>query len=417
LISWREEDSFAGFMFVCVICHGMFFVREWLILGIALILYRGIQGIRHTDDDKGIFDSFGIRENGKFHKPVGIFVAIILLSLAGLLQPIRSAEGWLEAFRWLIFLIAYLWGRQLAKSAELKNAILHRIVLVSLLTTFLAWLPGSEWIWARSGGSEQGRFVATFGYANAAAVFFGCQLLLLLKDHRMQFLYIFVFAIGIVSTGSRTAVVLFVLFAVILISKRVQLKRREDIACCKQGVLGFYQGAVWGEQGQEIQTPTTLVIWKSLTFVFLVLILQQAALYGQGSLRHLLDWTDTSLSERIIYYGDSLRLAAHAYFLPRAGGWLAFPFIQTLPYWTLHPHSSICQIMLNQGLVGVIILGWWAVHGVKGYFIDLIKGKDLSVIGSKTAVLYLGTHSLLDVDISFGALGILFWILVGMNSK
>ncbi len=59
----------------------------------------------------------------------------------------------------------------------------------------------------------------------------------------------------------------------------------------------------------------------------------------------------------------------------------------------------------------------WGLRGMANYLKELAQGKDMTVICCKTAVLYLGLHSLIDADLSFGTLGILFWLMVGMSGK
>ncbi|NLI91060.1 MAG: hypothetical protein GX434_02300 [Peptococcaceae bacterium] len=392
-LSWREEDVLTGFMFLGLICHGIFFAREWLIFGAMLIIYLLIRWAQRVGRSKNSKRKFGVSSKNLVG-PISIFCLLIIFSLIGLLHPVRKIEGWLEAFKWLIFLLAYLWGRQLAVREEMKDIVLNRMIITALISTLLAWLPGSEMIWA-PGIPEDGRFASTWGYANAAASFLGCQLLLLHKDRKIKIPYLTVFMISMISTGSRAAIALVIVFWVLLILKRIHLKLIIDFKPPKLKELGF---------------------WFSVLAIMIIMI-QQTGMRYQDSVQHLLNWTQTTFSERLLYYADCLKLAQTAHFLPQAGGWLAFPFIQTIPYFTLYPHSSIFQVLLNQGLAGVILLSFWACKGIKQYIFDLRNSSDLTNICSKTAVLYLGIHSLLDVDFSFGILGVVFWLLAGINSR
>jgi hypothetical protein len=324
------------------------------------------------------------------------------------------SEGWLEAFRWLILLIAFLWGRRYAIDDQIRDRILNSIILIAILSTILTWVPGSEWIWVPAGSPEAGRFGASFGYPNAAAVFLGSIILLLLKDKEARVIHLLVAVISVICTGSRAGVSLLLFFCPVLFLKKTILRIREKKAAQSDNILSFYTGSAWsGPKESKYHT----VIMRTFALVSLGLIMQQTILRYNGSLLHLLDWTNTSLGERTVYYLDSFKLARVAHFLPQAGGWLAFPFIQTTPYWTLDPHSSFCRILLNQGLGGVIILGIWSLKGLINYLTDIIKSSDLTQICIKTAAVYLAAHSLVDVDMAFGSLGILFWLLVGMSSK
>lgn len=402
----REEDILTGFIFLGLICHGIFFVREWLIFGAFLILYRAsftFEKIRK----KGFrfhYDAFKLR---KLFTPTGIFCFLILLSLCGLLYPIRRLEGWLEALRWLVFLIAYCWGKKLAKRNETVNDILNRFILAGIVSICIAWLPWSEMIWTQAGNPDTGRYAATFGYPNAAAGLIGCLLLLSLKDRKMNYFYCFMLLLSFLSTGSRAAAILLFLLLIPLIIKKTILYRK-----IRSSNSSF---SLWQD--------STIINWnyrklnKLVPFAVMILLLLQVIWhYGEG-IHHLLNWNISTIMERFYYYYDSIKLLILAHFLPRAGGWLAFPFVQTFPYFTLYPHSSICHIAINQGLAGAIIIIVWAMKGITSYFLDFWRGSNLTQLCTKTAVLYLGLHSLMDLDMSFGILGFIFWFLAGMNSR
>ncbi|RNC28866.1 MAG: hypothetical protein AWM53_01053 [Candidatus Dichloromethanomonas elyunquensis] len=393
IVSWKQEDIFIGFIFLGLICHGMYFAREWVVLGAGLLINLFI--LWRTRSQNIIYDFLHIRDK-HLKGSIITFSMLIFFSLAGVLHPVRKVEGWLEAFRWLIFLGAYLWGRQIGHTEELQNRILNKITITALISILLVWLPGSEMIWAPPGAPENARFAATFGYPNAAASFIGCQLLFLQKDRKLKMPYFLIFLISMLSTGSRAAAILLIFVSVLLFLKRVHLRGKKDFQSKEKNIRWMSKSLTWG------------IILTSLLL---------SAIHFQGSVQHLLDWNYATLSERITYYLDCLKLAKNAHFLPQAGGWFAFPLIQTVPYFTLYPHSSICQVMLNQGIAGVLLLLLWAVKGMISYCRELWKGRDLIAVSSKSAIVFLGLHSLVDVDMSFGVLGIIFWFLAGMNSR
>jgi len=396
--SWKEEDILTGFLAISIICHGMFFLREWLILGLAVILYRGGTALKKNHRKLKIKFSRG---------PQVIFFLLAAFSLLGLLHPLRESEGLAEAFRWLLYLTVYNWGRSLSGKEEIRSKIFQRVLTVAVILAIIAWLPASDLIWSHSGPPGESRFALSFGYANAAAVFLGFQLLLLLKEKKINYFYLFVFSVSMFCTASRAASALLIIFTTVLLLKRKALSFQENSRIYGEQSLGFYPKALYGQN-----LVTSLLVLAAVIF-----LLFQAAGHWDSSLKHLLDWTDTSLRERLVYYLDSIKLSAQNFFLPQAGGWLAFPFIQTVPYWTLDPHSSFCSILLEQGLAGIILLFIWSIKGIACYLKELIRGNDMEIIASKSAVLYLGLHSLVDIDMAFGALGILFWLFVGLNSR
>jgi len=411
----------------------MFFVREWILLGSLLIIYSFIcpcqTACLRPADTK-------VWQAGCTYR-VFVFLVLIILSLAGLLNPVREVEGWLEAYKWLIFLVAFLWGRSLTSSPQAAENLLDKVQVGTLLCALAAWLPGSEHVWLPAGSAEAGRFAFSFGYPNAAAALFGALILIALKEKKLNWFYLLFFKLCLLATGSRAAVALLIPLLLVVGGKRLALKRQENNETKAEAkgakkdqnsqqaaaapaentitadeALLFYKQAVWpGFSARKI------FLSKVFFSLLLIVLAHNVLMRFPDALRHLGTWTDTTLPERLVYYLDSFKLAMYANFLPQAGGWLGFPFVQTIPYWTLDPHSSLCRILLNQGLAGVLILGCWALKGLRDYGQDLRHSSDPVRICSKTAALYLGLHSLIDVDLAFGALGIFFWLLVGLNSK
>lgn len=107
---------------------------------------------------------------------------------------------------------------------------------------------------------------------------------------------------------------------------------------------------------------------------------------------------------------------------------MAFPAVQHFPYWTADPHSSFIHILLNQGFLGIVSVGIWGSLSLAKAW--KIWGRNKQHISSLTeleeakaqlkvssALVFLALHSLVDADFSFGALGILFWLLFGILHK
>ncbi|UWG97170.1 hypothetical protein LPY66_20260 [Dehalobacter sp. DCM] len=398
---WKAESILPLFFFLGIICHGIFFVREWIVLGSIFIFLCLIN-----------WRQFSLSNMPSCPWSNLFFGAMILLSLAGLIWPVRSSDGWLDALRWLIYWIAYLWGSRLAE-IENKGHIVLRLVGVTLICIILSLLPGSEKVWLPPPAPEQERYAFCFGYPNTAADFLFCHIMVLYQYRKKITVRIAalmpavwgLFICSLLLTGSRMSLLLSVGVTMIIIFKdgcvRNHVKHR-----------GHRRPNQDGRNPQRKKEVYALT--GAACVVLLLFIAPMISRYPDGIL-HLFDWTNTSLTERMHYFRDSIKLAWDAHFLPRAGGWLAFSFVQTTAYWTLDPHSSFCRILLNQGLAGVAICIIWAGKGVFNYVRSLIIEKNMDPIISKTAVLYLGLHSAFDADMLFGIVGILFWMLAGMN--
>lgn len=419
--TWKEGDFLAGFLLLSLVCHGMFFEREWLVLGGIPVVYQLVKALsRYRAKQKqtsghspektagSCLKTFlkQVREKalagtGFDVRPEWIFALLIILSLAGLANPVRKMDGWLEILRWLVYFLIFHFSRRTARDEEASELLFQRLITIGIIFTVIGWFPGSAKIWIPPAAPEVGRYSSLFGYPNAAGVFLGTLFLLVQKDVSPNKWLLLLFGGTLLCTGSRAATALLLFFFLI-----IRIKKAFLISATNYLPENFRNE----ERGR-------MVFIRGVTLLALLLLANQAGLRYQASWLHILDWTDTSMQERLFYYLDSLKLAQYGHFLPQAGAWFAFPFVQEVPYWTLDPHSSFCRILLNQGAAGVLALGLWALKGIKNYVLFLVRGKDMKRICSMTAALYLGVHSLIDVDMSFGALGILFWTLIGLSLK
>ncbi|MDQ7093045.1 O-antigen ligase domain-containing protein [Desulfosporosinus sp. PR] len=376
------------------VIYGLYFEQEWLFFGFVLALYTlksyltpGINSFWTLSVTVSSTDA--------------LFLSMILCSAFGLIYPVRAQDGLIEVLRWGILWSIFRLGAKISDDEAAKERLIQWIVFIGLTVALLGWLP---WV-----GKIDGRLSSVFGYSNATAAFLGAVLLL---GSSRKAISLFL-GISLLGTGSRAGIGL--LIAVYLV--RQAMKR-----------IGRGHRYFFSEQQQRVRKGVSFRLSLERTGALLLGIggLILMAFRYRSAWENLGTWgfSSTSWLERLAYYQDGLKMAWRFRGFPRAGGWLAFPTVQNVPYWTSDPHSSFINILLNQGIWGIISIGTWTSFTLYGLRKDRVKNLQRQGFSGKPrkvsnddhlgmALIFLILHSLVDADFSFGALGCLFWLLFG----
>lgn len=384
-----NEHILAFAIVLSSLAHGVFFPQEWLGLGVLIFAYAFWQ-------QKGLLQ--------KAARPVvwtitdTFFMVMLGLTIWGLWQPVKVAEGILGICRWAILWFVYRWAREISSDSQSG----HRLILWLQITA--VFLAGAGWIIGivNALGSPVdvlGRLCSWFGYSNSAAAFLGAVLLLKPPGFSVRFFL----GISLLSTGSRLAIGLYVFVSTLDYLVRFFLNKRKYKR--RYTMSGVFPGQ-----------KRVFLLGKRILPLAVGLVL--SALLFKPAWVHLAEWGfgNSSWQERLLYYQDGFKLAWIFRGLPHAGGWSAFPTVQQIPYWTADPHSSIINILLNQGLPGLLAVFLWILFVLKSKF-----KRDFGTTGESlnlfAPLVFLVLHSLVDADFSFGILGILFWILFGLDNN
>lgn len=357
------------------VIDGLYFPKELLIFGFALSVYvlvsylpRRFNFVTETSSTFGLTDI--------------LLLGMFLLSMLGVLHPIKVKDGLIEALRWGILWFAYRLGVRISSNETEKQHLVQYIAWLAIVVALIGWLP-----YVSKGA---GRLSSVFGYPNATAAFLGA--VLLLYPHRK--LVQIILGISLLGTGSRAGVGLFL---VVLTGQQILL-----------GIPPFFE---LRQRFQVRHLKGLLVILLALVSTVLMLLYNRPVWDNLTSA----GFSSSSWQERLAYYKDGISLAWNAGGLPQAGGWMAFPTVQRFPYWTADPHSSFIHILLNQGVLGILSVGIWSSYSFAQAWKYWEETKAQVRVGG--ALLFLGLHSLVDADFSFGALGFLFWLLFGSIQK
>lgn len=366
------------------VIEGLYFPKQLLIFGFALSVYVLVTySHRRLDFVTETSSAFGLTDI--------LLLGMLLFSMLGVLHPIKVKDGLIEALRWGIFWFAYRLGVRISSNETEKQHLVQYIEWLAIVVAFIGWLPYVSKV--------AGRLSSVFGYPNATAAFLGAVLLLYPPRKLVQI----ILGISLLGTGSRAGVGLFL---VVLVGQQILL-----------GITPFF------DLRQRFQARHLKGLWA----IFLVLVVAVLMLlYNRPVWDNFTSggFSSSSWQERLVYFKDGISLAWNAGGLPQAGGWMAFPTVQRFPYWTADPHSSFIHILLNQGVLGILSMGIWGSYSFaqawKYWRKNRVPLRSMAIYDETKAqvrvwgaLLFLGLHSLVDADFSFGALGLLFWILFG----
>ncbi|MHB8125953.1 MAG: O-antigen ligase family protein [Desulfitobacteriaceae bacterium] len=383
-----KERILAFSIVLCLLAHGLFFPNEWLGLGFLIFAYalwqrKGFYQGAVSPDVWTVTDTY--------------FIAMLGLTIWGLCQPVKVAEGLVGICRWTTLWYIYRWSREIGPDSRSRFWLIHWIQLTAVFLAGVGWFTKIVSTFGES-TVVLGRLSSWFGYPNSLAAFLGAALLLKPRRFSMRMFL----GISLLSTGSRAAIGLFILvsgFSYVASYLRpgntiLQAKRSWKAYCSQK----------W-----------SFLFWKNVFLVFIGLSI--SVLFFKPAWVHLLEWSlaNSSWGERLLYYEDGFKLAWAAYGLPRAGGWKAFPTVQQIPYWTADPHSSLINILLNQGFLGLISAVTWITLVLRAKLHQVSKISWEGSLNLLGALVFLVLHSLVDADFSFGVLGIIFWILFGLD--
>jgi len=376
----KEARLLALFLTLSVL-EGLYFPQELLIFGFALSFYV-LLSYSHSRFN------FVTETASVFGLTDLLLWGMLLLTMLGLLHPIRVQDGLLEAMSWGIFWIAYRLGIRISSNETEKHYLVRYIQWLAIAVALIGWLPYV---------SLAGRLSSVFGYPNATAAFLGAVLLLRPQSKLVQI----ILGVSLLGTGSRAGVGLFL---VVLTGQQI--------------LLGIPPVFEWRQRFQKSGLKGLSVIILALVSAVLMLVYNRSAWENLTTM----GFSSSSWQERLVYFKDGMTLAWNSGGLPQAGGWLAFPTVQSFPYWTADPHSSFIHILLNQGVLGVLSVGLWISYSfVQGWKYWSKSRPDIEETRSQIrvwgAVLFLGLHSLVDADFSFAALGFLFWLMLGTIQK
>ncbi|MDP4268245.1 MAG: O-antigen ligase family protein [Bacteroidota bacterium] len=165
---------------------------------------------------------------------------------------------------------------------------------------------------------------------------------------------------------------------------------------------------------KAIFTVVILILIAAVSFLGSTYLIRRVASIGFGA---------TELQERFAYYKDALSIIKDYPIIGTgAGGWGSIQFkYQTALYSVRYVHSSIFQAALDYGIAGlsmflmqIAVFILYAVKTLKQSTGRKIKSAVILCIVCNSAILL---HSVLDFDLEFSLITMIFWINVAFLSR
>ncbi|MBB6216365.1 O-antigen ligase [Anaerosolibacter carboniphilus] len=132
---------------------------------------------------------------------------------------------------------------------------------------------------------------------------------------------------------------------------------------------------------------------------------------------------DSSIQGRMSFYKDALKIIKDRLLFGAGGGaWATLYFMyQSYMYWTTQAHNYFLQLWIEIGTVGLLIYLTFIIMMLFNVFktlrksdSDEIKITEVSISIGWVAIL---AHSVMDFDLSLGAMSILLWTLYALTRQ
>lgn len=159
----------------------------------------------------------------------------------------------------------------------------------------------------------------------------------------------------------------------------------------------------------------------SATFIALAVILYR--LIPESIIDRLskISLEQSSAGSRLEFYRDAFKIIKdYPIFGAGGGGWQAlYQGYQSRLYWTTEVHSYFLQLWIETGTLGFLILCTMGVILAYGVF-KFVRDKEAEprakdyVWGAFIGAFALAAHSLIDFNLSLGAVALFLWLLIGI---
>jgi hypothetical protein len=313
---------------------------------------------------------------------------------------ITLLHGFLTAFAGLYWISCfYAVDREAAllEAARVTN-ILPVALLVSVISAERKWALMKQWAWIGAfltvwGWAFQlfrdGRLESTLGYANVLAMLLAAGIWTGWKAYRekggsMYVLLVVIQFAGLLQTGSRAVLALFILGSLWMLFERSDRVRNRRVWLYAAG------GAVW----------------------FVV-----AALLSMGTLRRLTEWgwNSPEFQLRRIYWSDGLQLLGDVWYKGLGGG--GWAILHPGGYFVKYVHQFYLQAALDVGIWGsiffVVMIGVLVYRAVRAFREVPGRGRaDAAPVLLLTALFAI--HAAFDIDFVFPLCFGYFLIMLSM---
>ena len=414
-----EKTAVILFFIIASIFQGLYFFHQYLIANIVIMIYAGY--IIYQKRDKLFLN----------RTVISLFVFSVLY-IVSVLYGVNKEGALREALRVIAFTPVFMIGSLCHNHHKqwIDKGIIISGVIVSLLG--LMALSG---IFPIEGAVFDERVQSTFHYANTAAVYFMIGIILCLKylsqvrsgEWRVVLnLCIYILTCGLVLTYSRGMWIIFSLFSLfILLSERLldkDSKIRYLFLLALSAIVSLFLVSNSGEIRFTVVLligAITAILPEYLGMPFYMNSLKVLMVIGLAAINLVrnpvysritdIGFDVTEWAARMAYYKGALRLIAdYPLFGAGAMGWAVLCEQYAADY-VKYVHNYFLQVLTDVGLTGFASLMVFIISTLVRF--ARAKQKDWYYL---IVILTILSHSLIDVDMHFQLISIIFFLYCGM---
>ncbi|MDI6642320.1 MAG: O-antigen ligase family protein, partial [Elusimicrobiota bacterium] len=183
----------------------------------------------------------------------------------------------------------------------------------------------------------------------------------------------------------------------------------DDTYYIRLSFVNYYKDTSFTVRSAAIINPDTGDIVENIKLKYKFLPESVSTRIGSINLK------EHSLRMRFAFFKDALKVVKRSPIIGMGGkGWTSvYPMFRSFEYWSKEAHSYPIQIWVEVGTVGLFI----AIGFIVSYLIELYKNYNLSgdqrqrieMIGIVGFSFIILAHSIIDFDLSLGAVAVLLW--------
>lgn len=270
------------------------------------------------------------------------------------------------------------------------------------------------------------RMYGNIGYANTYALILLISIFLnkINKEEIYKNEIEMILIIGLLFTGSRTTLILLVLYYFIEVIRNIKDKKIEVVNLCEPLLWGFIQYFVYSKLNMAsiLVMPIIFLIYsmvvklKKKHYIYIGILIVSIVILALGTSNTILrirniSITNGSFQERLVYYEDSIKELGNNI---SGNGINSFQYKQyseaSAFYDVKYIHNSIIQVAYDIGIIGCLVFIALFSYGLR----SIIKSKCEERKYLIYIYLYIFLHSLLDFDFSYSSISIIVMMIISI---
>jgi O-antigen ligase len=441
----------AVLLFISPFLRGLFFEKELLYI-ILYILFTGILYLLTSKTNNKI--------NIYTQTTDIFFLACVCLYMLSVFYAVNKRLAILEGLKYISYFIIYITVSNLHKDTQntrYRKNLLRVLIITSIAMSIVA-IGGYIGTFNFKGAVVNGRLNSTFGYANVFATYTGVNVLLILGlsliETKRVWKYIYGFAVNVVLVGfiltfSRG---MWVLLPMALLALLLIIPKKHKLKCSVFIFISTICSILTSYIIINFSGSNSMVSWLSLFCISFIVAICFAYIEKLSNFKVILillatiilvslfiypnietnkitnriisiSFKSKTLQERLVFVRDGFNIIKGNFLFGTGGeGWQTlFKQHRSYDYFVLHPHNYFLQVVIEVGVLGFLCLFSFFIFFFY-YFIKEFRNSNdefhMITMGSLgIGIILILIHSAIDINLTFGAMSIMLWVLIGLGAS